>query len=100
MSADNWTMCPRCKLRHEKKAQDARAAADAAYGKVSVEQWKDRDADAAKAAEPFTGTTFREDYELGVLSDGEFYVDYRGGCSVCGLSHSFKVSEAVEGVAQ
>jgi hypothetical protein len=87
-------------LQTAARKEGARCSGSGGRGKVSVEQWKDRDADAAKAAEPFTGTTFREDYELGVLSDGEFYVDYRGGCSVCGLSHSFKVSEAVEGVAQ
>lgn len=36
--------------------------------------------------------TLREDYEIGVSSKGEFFVDYGASCGVCGFvfSHSHK----------
>lgn len=98
MSADNWTVCPRCKARHELKAQKLRAAADHAYGTATIEQWKVLDADAHKAAEPFVEQTFREDYEISGAEDGAVGIDYRGGCGICGLSCSFKHSIPIEGI--
>lgn len=37
--------------------------------------------------------TLREDYELGTVPDGEFYVIYRCHCKVCGFKHEFKHSQ-------
>lgn len=39
---------------------------------------------------------FREDYELGVLRDGEFYISYRGQCVSCGLQKQYKYSEQLD----
>jgi hypothetical protein len=36
---------------------------------------------------------FREDYEIGMLRDGEFYVYYRGECADCGFKHEFRHEE-------
>lgn len=41
---------------------------------------------------------FREDYELGVLPTGEFFVSYRGCCESCGLTKEFKHSEQLHEV--
>lgn len=41
------------------------------------------------------GQSFREDYELGVLETGEFYIIYDGYCRLCELSHKFKHSEFI-----
>ena len=40
-------------------------------------------------------STFREDYELGVLETGEFYVIYSGYCRACDLKHEFKHSRQI-----
>jgi hypothetical protein len=94
MSAVNWAVCPRCTANKEAEAAKLRASADAAYGKLGVDAWKEKDAAAKAAADdlPLTECTFREDYEIGV-SEGFFSIDYRGVCSVCGLSHGFKHEE-------
>lgn len=65
MSADNWAICPRCKLKPN------------------------------PYHEPLT-TQFREDYEIGVLESGEFYVDYHGRCRDCGLEKVFHHSEQLK----
>lgn len=36
---------------------------------------------------------FREDYEQGVMPDGEYFVSYSGQCRVCGFRHEFKHSQ-------
>jgi hypothetical protein len=41
---------------------------------------------------PKCGAPFREDYEIGVYSDGTFYIDYRGHCRTCGGSIKFQHS--------
>ena len=40
-------------------------------------------------------STFREDFHVGVDTDGEFYAGYRGGCSECDLTFEFKHTEQV-----
>ena len=97
MSADNWALCPRCKEQRQKDVAVLHEKARTAYGNVPVEQFDEiRAAAEALEAQGDEGLwTFREDYELGVLEDGEFYVTYRGGCSKCSLSHGFKHSEQV-----
>lgn len=37
---------------------------------------------------------FREDYEQGVFQ-GEYFVEYRGQCTECGLKHTFKHKQAL-----
>lgn len=62
MSADNWTVCPRCRDRAKaEKLARAQAAVDA-YGKVSAEEYA---ALVERSTEPLEPKeTFREDYEF------------------------------------
>lgn len=96
MSADNWALCPRCKwqseLEYRNRAQEVRDS----YGKVAPEYYLET----LKALEtkPDLEPTFREDYELGVLDNGQFYVNYRGGCTQCGLNKEFKHDETLTGL--
>ncbi|MEU3476429.1 hypothetical protein [Rhodococcus sp. NPDC006774] len=90
MSADNWAECPKCKRDRETKLAKLDADIASQYGKVTVEAFDEL---RRRATEERTAKinlhTFREDYEIGVY-DGEFYISYTGGCSVCGITHSFK----------
>lgn len=88
MSADNWTICPKC--RHEAQAEldERRDAVSAMYGTVPVDEF-----DAARAAVPDAIdtdrlTTFREDNEIYGARDGTVHISYRGTCTVCGLTAS------------
>ncbi|GAB3776643.1 hypothetical protein FB382_004355 [Nocardioides ginsengisegetis] len=96
MSADNWGVCPQCKVSRERDIANTERAVAETYGKVSVEKFDDARARLeAKRAEPIQ-YTLREDYEMGLDEDGEFYVIYSGGCRECGLTHKFKHSEQVD----
>ncbi len=94
MSADNWGICPRCKVEALKEQEARQQAAADAYGKVSSTEYGEL---VAKALEPMQlEETLREDYELGLGEDGEFYVSYRGACDKCALEHSFALGEAAK----
>jgi hypothetical protein len=99
MSADNWTICPRCLLRAEKAAADKRQEATDAYGKLPVAEWQALYANAEKASERFDKQTLREDYELGTDCLGVFSVEYRAHCGVCQLSYKFTDNRTVEGLS-
>lgn len=93
MSADNWTICPRCKIAHDKGVDLSIQAAASAYGKVPVEDYLALRAAAQNPLEQ--ETNFREDYELGVDFNGSFSVSYTGSCSKCGLKFSYKHEETL-----
>jgi hypothetical protein len=87
MGADNWRICPRCKAKAEADQDVKVKRAQESYGKVPADTYAQllREAE----AEPKLEETFREDYEIGMGESGEFYVTYRGNCTVCGFSHDF-----------
>lgn len=87
MSTDNWGTCPKCAAASVAAHKKAQLAADAAYGKVTPEKYLAM-LEEAKTPVPFE-TTLREDYELGVLPDGKFYVHYGCSCSVCDFKFTF-----------
>lgn len=94
MGADNWGECPRCFVKQKERYEDKQQAVIDGYGKVSSEEYEDLKAEAAvEIAEEYT---LREDYEIGIMHDGEFYVIYKGKCTVCGFSHNFKHEEKLE----
>lgn len=92
MSADNWTVCPRCFDNAIRKAAQAKATVMNLYGKIPVEEF---DAKRAALADPVKGDfeTFREDYEFFGAHDGEIHASYKGHCSKCGLHVELKVSK-------
>jgi hypothetical protein len=66
MSADNWTVCPRC------------VAKDPFINQRNME-----------------AQTLREDYEFYMTSDGHFTASYRAHCKSCGFSHTLEHEEDV-----
>lgn len=98
MGADNWAICPNCRVTAIKKQEKLCDKADAAYGKKPVEEFITlRDA----ANQPLKlEQTMREDYALGVGMDGEFGVSYRAHCKVCQFAFEFTHSEAAAKVPE
>lgn len=90
MSADNWTICPRCKKNAEAKAEKAQADLAKLYGKISAADFLARSNALKDAAKEQLEETFREDYQVGMKEDGTFKTDYRGGCTECKFSFVFK----------
>ena len=97
MSADNWAVCPRCKIRIEKEKQKLLSKVEESYGKIDQKKWEqlksDADFNATKMEKKFH--TLREDYELGVCPNGEFSISYHAHCEGCKLSFNFKHAEMV-----
>ena len=101
MGADNWAVCPRCLRNAENAKRALEAKAQAAYGKVPVEEFEKLREAAAVPINVEKLRTFREDYELGMEEDGTFEVSYHGSCSRrhpeqgCGYEHRFRHIEEV-----
>lgn len=88
MSADNWQVCPRCLKRAAEAAHKEQLDLQASYGKVSEAEYRKRSERANKPVD--LQETFREDYEIAVCEDGEFFVSYLGHCTECGLEHRYQ----------
>lgn len=84
MSADNWAKCPKC----HKEEVDHVAAIKKLYGKITLDEFEKRMAEAKAEAVNTSEETLREDYEIGIL-EGKFYVIYSASCE-CGFAYKFK----------
>lgn len=89
MSADNWSTCPRCVIRVAKERAEALRLAKASYGKVDAEAYLKNVKDAEAMPEEPNEQTMREDYYIGVDSDGMFRCKYTAFCE-CGFEYEFK----------
>jgi len=92
MSADNWTVCPRCFDNAQREADEAKVEVMGLYGTIPVEEF---DARRKALVEPNAAdfATFREDYEFYGASEGEVQASYSGGCGKCGLSAELTASK-------
>jgi len=93
MSADNWGICPKCRSEAIRKAEAADKATRAKYGKISAQLYEDSMAAVRllmRKAESDEPRTLREDYELGIDSEGAFEINYRASCQTCDFKFSFK----------
>ena len=94
MSANNWSTCPRCVAANRETQRKRLAAVQKKYGKIPAEKWE---ALAAEARQPMEDTeSLREDYELGITNEGEFFVIYRASCEYCGFKHDFKHEQMLD----
>jgi hypothetical protein len=87
MSADNWRICPKCKIKHEENIAANQRRVSESYGKIPSDKYMDavREIQNPKPLEQ----TLREDYEQGIDEDGEYSCLYRAGCTVCNFSFTF-----------
>ena len=91
MSADNWAVCPKCKIVTIKEYDKRLKHAQDQYGVASSDQYR---ALIVEAEKPLVFVdTMREDYELGVDSNGEFCIVYSCHCSFCKFEFKFRHTE-------
>lgn len=88
MSANNWRKCPKCLRNADRRRAEAIAKAEKSYGQVPSETYRSR-LEAANSIGTDLRETLREDWEIGVNSEGEFHCGYRASCSKCGLEFTF-----------
>ncbi len=91
MSADNWTICPKCQAKHFDAVTAKAKELDDKYGKVTKAEYKQLESDFAALNTGSPEETLREDYEIGVFA-GEFSVSYSGYCRTCDLHVQYKYS--------
>jgi len=84
MSPRNWSGCPRCKSASIRDRELAIKAARGLYGKISAEMYDEAIRKALKMSD-MVAMTLREDYQVGIGSDGVFRATYRAECSRCGF---------------
>ncbi len=95
MSADNWRVCPRCEILADEEQRLAEEGLGDLYGKIQPEEYV-REFNKVKFSKETDKESLREDYEIGLDEDGEFYVIYHCGCSECGFEFEYKHTEKVE----
>lgn len=95
MSADNWTHCPRCLQKHQEFRDAEIRIAKALYGVIGPDEYAAAMQTAEGILERPEGPAFRENYEIGIESDGTFTVSYGGHCTKCDYHHEFEHTENV-----
>ena len=88
MSANNWSICPKCKKKNNEINAKRIENVKKNYGVVSEDKYLELAEEAKKPI--IIKETLREDYDIGVYEDGTFEVSYSCSCSVCGFKYSFK----------
>jgi len=91
MSANNWAICPKCKIKHEEDATKRLADAQEKYGKIPAEEFIIILAEAKKVS--ILKESLREDYEIGVDKQGEFYVNYGCCCQTCRFIYEYRFNK-------
>ncbi len=92
MSAKNWRLCPACAAGAASHREKMISRAKGQYGIATPEEYQALITEAEKPVE--LEETLREDYQIGMGLDREFYVTYRCSCESCGFSYSFKREES------
>jgi hypothetical protein len=92
MGADNWRVCPVCANRHESKVADAKIKIVESYGKVDRIEYEQLKVDLQVLKENTPDETLREDYEVGIDDNNQFYLLYTGRCTTCEWAFIHKVN--------
>jgi len=110
MSADNYSICPRCTSRRRALLKATEVELQQAYGHVDQDEYQELQAKLAELHRQVDETeqdkwseygdfnTLREDYEIYGADEGAVTVSYSGHCSVCGLGLDFKHEFPFEGL--
>jgi len=100
MSADNWTICPRCeekRLETYKKVLEEGTERLKKKIKDLTKKVKDPEEyriqlteimEAEGVAQPEAEDTLRENFDIGIY-EGHFFIEYEAECTKCGFKFSF-----------
>ncbi len=94
VSATAWQICPRCYATAVKAHEKELAEVAQSYGKINSAEWIERNAAAQQPTN--LEETLREDYEMLIEKNGNFYISYQASCEICGFEHSFKHEEQLD----
>lgn len=91
MSADNWAICPKCKMSNDGERESLVKKIKDSYANVSFEQYEEnvRRLHEYDLQNKNPNCTLREDYEQGIDEDGIYEVRYGCSCNKCGFEFIF-----------
>jgi len=88
MSANAWRVCPNCrKLSHDELTRS--------YGKIPQEEYEKLLRVDNRHKYLISYDNLREDYEIATNEDGEFFINYRCQCTICGFVFTYQHKEQV-----
>jgi hypothetical protein len=98
VSADKWTVCPKCKIRHEKRIESNEQILAEQYGKIDLVSYKLLEERLGAVPDEYEDEEMREDYELFMDDDGHLYISYSAYCTndECDFRYNFKHEEDVD----
>jgi predicted Zn-ribbon and HTH transcriptional regulator len=92
MSADNWTVCPKCESERLQEKDNLELKLRNSYGVISLDEYKQFEHTVKMFQQISVQETLREDYEIGIRH-GEFSVSYSSSCEKCKFRFSFSVKD-------
>ena len=95
MSADRWSICPKCQQISKKEKEDFLLKVRDSYGKVDPEEYLRLINEAQPKAPTGPGETLREDYEFD-LKGTRLFIYYKAYCEKCGLIFALKKEIDIE----
>ena len=94
MSADNWTVCPKCRKEAQDRTDRLIEMVNSSYGNLPQGEYDNLIV--VLANRPAVGIYLAEYYELYIDSNNVFHAIYTAGCEKCGYSFSFNHEEPLD----
>jgi len=89
MSADRWTVCPRCLKVFEESLELTNQDIENSYGKVSMDEFLLRKEAYEKFKNSELGDNLREDWEIYINDSGKLFIKYSCYCNRCAFLFRF-----------
>lgn len=83
MSANRWSICPKCKIEYEAQLKRQQENLRAAYGKILIEEFLALQDALQKKERRDLKESMRENFEIGMSDDGFLEINYGCFCNVC-----------------
>lgn len=96
MGADNYTICPKCKLQHEEEIKNKHAELYTGRDKMTLDEFRVAFDSIVELQRKDLENSFREDYEIGVFDGELFEINYRGSCNICKFKFDYKYNQPIE----
>lgn len=96
MSANNWSVCPKCFNAAREKSYKLQEELLDKYGKIPPNEFIKLSKEAKTPTTDTIEATLREDYEIMVSKFGLFTIGYSGRCDKCGFKYDFNYGKQLE----
>jgi hypothetical protein len=96
MSANRWSVCPKCKRIKEKEKRAKIQKIAESYGKVSASDYQKMLTDLSREKDLRPEQTLREYYQLWIDENGKVHISYYASCDKCKLDYEHRHEEQLK----